>query len=270
MATDVAADRPVSDPSEGPGRPDEKSSARLRTALGWVAGAGVVVAIAWLIMTLVSAAALYPLMAPNSWQGEINPAGFAKIGLVVNDTGTGSADNCRAVLKVGSAAPISSAPQSVSPGRSRILTVELHATSALGSAPAYAWLQCSNYTSPRQLATLPLGLSLRTSQPVVKAGASATTVSFMVTSPGRDDGRQCQAWVLMSSGLKIAAGNQPVVPAHSGLAAGGAALGTGRGAEFTVSYQTGTGRPRKVWATCSALGASSWTVISTQTRVPGS
>jgi hypothetical protein len=259
MATDLAADRPVSgsgpEPPAAGGRPGRWTGEAWR----WVAGAVAVVGIAWLVLSLVTALAVYTTLSTGRWRGAVNAAGGASLSILVADTGTGSA-NCQAQLQVGSG-PVRSGPVATIPVKQqRQLTISLRLTAAVRSHPTYVWLQCGGNIMTRHLLNLPpSGPILQAASAVVTRSKSYTQVQFRVTSPGRVSGWACSASVALSNGQTITRGGQRPVSA-------------GRGAGFKVGYLTRSesGAPARAWGTCLARGTIEWAVSSTATTVPAS
>jgi hypothetical protein len=240
-----------------PGGPGTRSTrARL---LGWVAGTGFIIGVAWLLTSLISSWTTYPTLAVTTWSTLTYGPGTAQIYFLVTNTGTGAATGCHAHLQLGNGQIVTMNMADISVNGSEQNYLRYTEAGGAQRQASYLWTACNGGQSPRKPVATVGAIALVTAQPQVSRAGTRTTVTFRLRNLGPQAALSCRAFARLGD----------ITAAGSDL--GRAALAGHSAAPFTVAFKTGgaggPGHPIVAWAQCLDPSASGGFVISNRSYI---
>jgi hypothetical protein len=212
--------------------------------LGWVIGAVIVVAVAWLVTAVLSYWTSYATLTVTRWEAFTYGTQSAKISILVHNSGTAEASGCTVFLQLDPGTVDSYQGPHELPipvDGTKWLVIPYRTGSPAPTAPSYAWAQCGRARSPRMRVGTLHDIALLTSNPAVTVSQSGDLVLFQVHNRGTQTATGCRAYVKLTN-RRRSFGSSTIQPDVSG----------GSTRQFAVQLRTpaGFGTPKLAWAYC--------------------
>jgi hypothetical protein len=221
--------------------------------LGWTAAAVGIVAVAWLLTSLITFWTSYPTLTLARWQMLTYGRHSARISFFVHNSGTGAAGGCAAHVQLGNGQVVSSSsPLPIDIGGTYEYYVGYWEKRGPQTHPAYAWATCGGARTANMRVATTADIDLITGHVQVTPGPAVTTISFQEQNLGSQEAYTCRAMTRFPGRGPVTYGNAPP-DIHSG------ATGT-----FSFGYASSLGHPVVVWAQCSDPPAAHGVVVSTK------
>jgi hypothetical protein len=212
--------------------------------LGWLIGAVIVVAVAWLVTAVLTYLTSYATLTVTKWEAFTYGSHSAKLSILVHNSGTAEAAGCTVFLQLGHGTVDSYTGPHLLPipvNGTKWLGIPYRVDRTIPTTPFYAWAQCGRSRSPRMRVGSLHEIALLTSDPAVTVGRGGDMVSFWVHNPGTQTGTSCRAYVQLSRRIR-SFGGSALQPDVSG----------GSTRQFAVDLRTPPdfGTPKLAWANC--------------------